>query len=620
MKAYQLRIAVKRHKPAIWRRCVVPGGITYAQLSLILTEVMGIEGVEEYHFEFYDRKFRFYEDWEGKPGMRKYNYSVGEASDFYIDEFLDLDDWFSFHCGGKWKLRVTVERRLTEKTGKSGSPCGERLSGESGLAGETGENGLIEESEEIQETGVACGGKESGHGPWVMEIRELSPEGTAVDGADRISGINEQLKEKYTVRYQGPEIPGKRRQEILREQEAGQYGLTGWEDPKNDPQKIKYCTESHLQRVAEVYREKYGDVMNRNLEKILSGETEVLFGLPLAGTPEQQEAYFRDPANRLSLPELLLWNSQEALMKLGKELGLPGNALLDNSRNSSPDKKQLAEQAAGRLLERDMLEQCLMVLDDGTLQAWERAVLVGRRHKPSLDDLDALGRLYEHHYLAIYDDDEVEVPPEVVVLYQEINTPEFQERRRQAWWLLSCLEMHAVIYGVSPWSVVMELYQKKPGYCLEPEAFVRVFRDIPDHSNPCVLLGDRVVARAALEGDAYLELEKMQHSWEFFLPEADEIEDCSRHGYPSQSPYYQKLKQFLCENLGLKIYGAERALLELWGMIAWGYDTPRLTRWMKERTPGRLEETVWEEYGHVIENVRIHTRKVQYRGWMAGKM
>lgn len=711
MKAYQLRISVKRHRPAIWRRCVVPGGITYAQLSLILTEVMGIREVEDYNFAFYQRKFRLYEDWEKKPGMRKYNYSAGEASDFYIDEFLDLDDWFSFNCGGKWKLRVTVEKRFggdAGQTGRTGQAERAELGGDAGQIGRTGQakgsglGGDAGRNGEGWQTGLAGETDRTGdmtRAPWVMEIRDLSPDGNAVDGADLISGINEKLKENYTVRYQGPAAIGKRRREILREQAAGLHGLTGWENPKNDPRKIKYCTGSCLQRVAEIYQEKYGDALTEDQEKLLSGEREVLFGRSLSGTLEQQEAYFRDPADRLSLPELLRWNSRETLIKLGRELEIPGfawgenvpgkypgsaagnvlgsvpgnvldsapnnaagnvlgdapNKVLgsvpnnaagnvlgnapnnaagkvlgdapdnvlesvpDNAPGNSLDRKRLAEQIAGRLLDRDVMEQCFLALDEGTLGAWERVVCVGRRHKPSLDDRDALGRLYERHYLAIYDDDEVEVPPEVAALYQKINTPEFRERRRQAWWLLSCLEMQAVIHGVCPYSVVIRMYQKKPGYSLDPDAFARVFRDIPERSNPCVLQDDRVIARAALKGKAYVRLERLQDSWEFFIPEAEEIEDCSWHGYPSQSPYYQKLRRFLCETLGLPVYGAERALLELWGMIAWGYDTPRLISWMKERTQGAVEKTVWEEYGGMIDEVRMHTRSLRRRGWMPGE-
>lgn len=41
MKAFQLKVMIKNSKPPIWRRVVVPSGITFSQLSMIFNEVMG---------------------------------------------------------------------------------------------------------------------------------------------------------------------------------------------------------------------------------------------------------------------------------------------------------------------------------------------------------------------------------------------------------------------------------------------------------------------------------------------------------------------------------------------------------------------------------------------------
>ena len=87
MKAYQLRIGIKRYKPATWWRCVVPGGITYSQLSLILTDVMGIDSGEEFIFEFYRRKLRLYEGWESRRDMRRVNYSTGRRRSSILTSF-----------------------------------------------------------------------------------------------------------------------------------------------------------------------------------------------------------------------------------------------------------------------------------------------------------------------------------------------------------------------------------------------------------------------------------------------------------------------------------------------------------------------------------------------------
>lgn len=53
MKAFQLKIVIKNSKPPIWRRLIVPAGITFSQLSMILNEAMGWCGDHLFEFEFY---------------------------------------------------------------------------------------------------------------------------------------------------------------------------------------------------------------------------------------------------------------------------------------------------------------------------------------------------------------------------------------------------------------------------------------------------------------------------------------------------------------------------------------------------------------------------------------
>ncbi len=567
MKAYQLRIGIKRYKPATWWRCVVPGGITYSQLSLILTDVMGIDIGEEFIFEFYRRKLRLYEGWESRRDMRRVNYSTGEAAEFYIDELLDQEDWFSFYCGAgrKWKLRVTVEGRMED-----GKPW-----------------------------------------PCITEIRDVEGKARGKDLEETAGRINEELKKKYTVHYvTGRQRPSacKSREEIRREHQAGRPGLAGWAQPENDPQKIKYSAESYLLKAAEVFREKYGDGMTEDLERVLRGETELHFGLALEAAGEEPEDGGQEPSatGRLSLPQLLLLGGREFLRNLARDLEV--------AQQAGTDREVLAAQVAERLLETQVMEPCFLVLDDDTIRAWEQAAAAGGRYRPSPEELGCLERLSASGYLAVYDNDQVEVPPQAADRYRQICTPAFEARRKQALWLLECLEMHAVIYGVSPVQVVQTLYGKKPGFYLDEADFTRVFQDIPDRSNPCVLLEGRVVAKAAMKDHVWQRLEKLQESWEFSIPEAEEIHMCSRDGYPSGNPWYQKLRQFLQGPLGLGASAAGRCLVELWGMLAWGYGTRELTGWIREKSPKQPEADVWEEWGMLVDQVRVHTRSLRYRG------
>lgn len=52
MKAFQLKIVIKNSKPPIWRRLIVPAGITFSQLSMILNKAMGWCGDHLFEFDF----------------------------------------------------------------------------------------------------------------------------------------------------------------------------------------------------------------------------------------------------------------------------------------------------------------------------------------------------------------------------------------------------------------------------------------------------------------------------------------------------------------------------------------------------------------------------------------
>lgn len=114
MKAFQLKIMIKNSKPPIWRRVVVPAGITFSQLSVILNEVMGWRGYHLFQFEFYHQGLCVMENAEEFDDFGQYDYI--EASTTCIDEVLKRIDWFTYvyDLGDDWQHRVTVEKILDD--------------------------------------------------------------------------------------------------------------------------------------------------------------------------------------------------------------------------------------------------------------------------------------------------------------------------------------------------------------------------------------------------------------------------------------------------------------------------------------------------------------------------
>lgn len=676
MKAYQLKAAIKNHKPAVWRRCMVPGGITYSQLSLILTEVMGREEEADFEFEFYHRKIRFGESGEERQLKPDYSYSVAEASEFYIDELLDTEEWFSFYYGEQLKLRVTIEKRLEKNREKDCDKDNEK----------------------------DC---DKDAWPWIMDVKEVVEEGISkADIRENLRRINENLKKKYTIRYEKPEY--KTRQQIQTEHQKGNFGLVGWKKAENDSGKIRHSGFYYLGLMGGILRKMTSqgeiaeELLSQEEQEFLAKAREIVeqkqmmgeVGAQEAQNPQRSEtnslspefqAKFREECQgefqgerqaefrgehqakfrgeyqaefqgerrtelqtefqdaisqkvqsensgtkagsdtgakreantgtnagtntgRISLTERLQWEDKDELMDLGKRLGLSGL--------SSLGKLRLAEKAANCLLTRDVMERYFIKQDERSIAAWEAAVAAGGLYQPLAEHVPLLERFYEDYYLAMYEDNSVEVPLSVAEKYNQMNTPEFRERRKRVSWMMACLRIHGMIYGAAPVSVVMRMYRKRAGYRLKQSEFSTVFRDIPEEDNLCELCGDMVIKKSLLENGYYERIEKMQEPWDFLVPEADEIEDCYENGYPSKERHYKELRNFLMRETEWKEGEIEDSLARIWSWTTQGYDAGEIERDLRNSGRVLADKGKQKEFLRMLKKTQDYTRCLKYRGHM----
>ena len=114
MKAYQIKIILKNSKPPVWRRCLIPAGITFSQLALILEDIVESERCDGYEYEFYQAGIRVREWREGERQAATYYYDFQCASDTFIDSLADKEAWFTFRPGIGCEYRVEIEKRLSE--------------------------------------------------------------------------------------------------------------------------------------------------------------------------------------------------------------------------------------------------------------------------------------------------------------------------------------------------------------------------------------------------------------------------------------------------------------------------------------------------------------------------
>ena len=110
MKAYQLKMIVKNTKPPVWKRFLLPAGITFSQLEVILEEVAEETPADCYEFEFYQAGIHLREWREGERGVRKWNYDYRCASDTYINSLFGSEKWFTFRIEGGREYRIEIEK------------------------------------------------------------------------------------------------------------------------------------------------------------------------------------------------------------------------------------------------------------------------------------------------------------------------------------------------------------------------------------------------------------------------------------------------------------------------------------------------------------------------------
>ena len=86
MEFYKVKITRKGTKPPIWRRCLVPADITFAQMAVVLEEILEYETSSLYEFEFFQKKVRIRE-WTEDGESATWQYDFQNAADTFVNNF-----------------------------------------------------------------------------------------------------------------------------------------------------------------------------------------------------------------------------------------------------------------------------------------------------------------------------------------------------------------------------------------------------------------------------------------------------------------------------------------------------------------------------------------------------
>jgi hypothetical protein len=102
-KAVHLRISLMEHTPTIWRRLLVPGEITLANLHPVFQAAMGWEDCHQHYFEIDGRRY----------GLRDEDVEA-EGIDDQATTFVEVIEapmqlFYEYDFGDEWRHEVLIE-------------------------------------------------------------------------------------------------------------------------------------------------------------------------------------------------------------------------------------------------------------------------------------------------------------------------------------------------------------------------------------------------------------------------------------------------------------------------------------------------------------------------------
>lgn len=314
----------------------------------------------------------------------------------------------------------------------------------------------------------------------------------------------------------------------------------------------------------------------------------------------------------IMLKHILRMYDKESLLNYARDLEI--------KRTSGLKKDELAEKIANELLMPTVMRRRIAVLSPECRILLERAMrepLI-----PTPEEMDDALFLHESDYAFLNKREQLDVPVDVKIAYEKINTPEFRKYARKMSWLSQCLNFGEVFYGVFDKDVLRKIYNVRKGYHISEEQLEKMCNEFPDDMTECHMEeGQRfIVAEYLAYRDRYKDLLDIQAGKDFYIPNAQEVLDYSRNLYLSQEPAYQNFREFLQHEIGMTFDEANAEAMEIWDKIQFDIDFTEIVQYIIDVYEDLLDGTKIEKIIQLLQEVNNNTRMRIHRGHTPNEM
>lgn len=314
----------------------------------------------------------------------------------------------------------------------------------------------------------------------------------------------------------------------------------------------------------------------------------------------------------IMLKYILRMYDKESLLNYARDLEI--------KRTSGLKKDELAEKIANELLMPTVMRRRIAVLSPECRILLERAMR--EAFIPTPEEMDDALCLHESDYAFLNKREQLDVPVDVKIAYEKINTPEFRKYARKMSWLSQCLNFGEVFYGVFDKDVLRKIYNVRKGYHISEEQLEKMCSEFPVDMTECHMEeGQRfIVAEYLAYDDRYKNLLDIQAGKDFYIPNAQEVLDYARNLYLSQEPAYQNFREFLQHEIGMTYDEADAEALETWDKIQFDIDFTEIVQYIIDVYEDLLDGTKIEKIIQLLQEVNNNTRMRIHRGHTPNEM
>lgn len=293
---------------------------------------------------------------------------------------------------------------------------------------------------------------------------------------------------------------------------------------------------------------------------------------------------------------------------------------LEIRRTSGLKKDELADKIANELLMPTVMRRRIAVLSPECRILLERAMR--EPFIPTPEEMNDALCLHESDYAFLNKREQLDVPIDVKIAYEKLNTPEFRKYARKMSWLSQCLDFGEAFYGVFDKDILRKVFNVRKGYHISEEELEKLCNEFPDDMTECHMEeGQRfIIAEYLAYSDRYKDLLDIQAGKDFYIPNAQEVLDYSRNLYLSQEPAYQNFREFLQHEIGMTFDEANAEAMEIWDKIQFDIDFTEIVQYFIDVYEDLLDDIKIEEIIPLLQELNNSTRMQIHRGHTPNEM